>query len=597
MTRDVARRLAFLLLRASSASAVVVLASVVTSACYTDGGGGTDPPTNTFYFPVGLAVSSGGNALYAVNSDFDLQWNGGTLQSYDLFAIRRDTGTLIKNNLAGTPAGALNGSIPFVFSQSTTQSCLSNNPPVTNPDGSRIALGEACAPPVNSSPYVRSSVILGAFATDLQLQTSNGVVGTRLFSPVRGDASVTWADIQADDPTKVPPGDTSTAPALSTDVFTLGCSIPQGLICDTEHRSGNHVDPQDSRLLTMPGEPFGLAQTEDGTALAVTHQTETQTSLLTAGHPASMNVSRVDPSMQFIANDVVNGGSGITFIPHDPDSSVPGCENNPHMVFPCAGPAFLETSHDAAEIDLLRYYSDDGSSLHRPFLTKESAITFTTNLGGTDSRGIAIDPTPREACKVMQRARTDLTPAQLAVQIQMCADKPARVFVANRTPPSLIFGEIGAPATQDSSFQPDLLSLDGNLPLPAGPSRVYIAPIVNLQHKFELRVFVVNFDSSTISVYEPGSEGNLALLATINVGPGPFAMAFDPFSLDDVAANAVVNLDPRQDPSLQLRTYRFAYVASFTQSFVQVIDLDQAQTATFNSVVFTLGKPTPPKGT
>ena len=79
MTREVARRLNFLLLRASSATAVVVVAGMVVGACYSGGGGGTDPPTTSFYFPVGLAVSSGGNALYVVNSDFELQWNGGTL--------------------------------------------------------------------------------------------------------------------------------------------------------------------------------------------------------------------------------------------------------------------------------------------------------------------------------------------------------------------------------------------------------------------------------------------------------------------------------------------------------------------------------------
>jgi hypothetical protein len=541
---------------------------------------------------VGLAVSSGGNALYAVNSDFDLQWNGGTLQSYDLFAIRHDTATLIKNNLAGIPTGALNNTLPYVFPQSTSVPCLSNDPPALSPDGSRITLGQACSPPVKSPMYVRDSVIVGAFATDLQLQTSEGVVGTRLFTPIRGNASVTWADVGADDPTKAPmppPGAPTmdvavpgTPTLANDDIFTLQCGTAPNGTCSAAHQAGNSVDPLDTRQVTMPGEPFGLAQTQDGTALAVTHQTATETSLLTAGSPAGQ-----PPSMQFVVSNIVFGGSGITFIPHDPQASVPPCEINGY-VSPCVRPAFLETSHNAAEIDLLRYYNDDGSSLHRPFLTKEEVITFTTNLGGTDSRGIVIDPTPRAMCKAIA-----VTPADF----QACAEKPARVYFANRTPPSLVYGQIGAPSPSgDGTYDPDLLSLDGNLPLPAGPSRVYLAPIVNLEHQFEVRVFVVNFDSSTISVYNPGSKGDLALMATINVGPGPFAMAFDPFNLDDVATGKTVGLDPRQDPSLQIRTYRFAYVASFTQSYVQVIDLDQSQPTTFENVVFTLGTPTPPKG-
>src|SRR5438067_5057349 len=63
---------------------------LVFSSCYA-AGQGTAPPDKSFYFPVGLAVSKGGNVLYAVNSDFDLQWNGGTIQSLDLRLIRRHT--------------------------------------------------------------------------------------------------------------------------------------------------------------------------------------------------------------------------------------------------------------------------------------------------------------------------------------------------------------------------------------------------------------------------------------------------------------------------------------------------------------------------
>src|SRR5271154_7454395 len=68
----------------------------LSTAC--DGANGTAPPTTTFYFPVGLSVSSGGNVLYAANSDFDLQWNGGTLQSYDLYHLRQDAAELIGAN-------------------------------------------------------------------------------------------------------------------------------------------------------------------------------------------------------------------------------------------------------------------------------------------------------------------------------------------------------------------------------------------------------------------------------------------------------------------------------------------------------------------
>jgi hypothetical protein len=355
--------------------------------------------------------------------------------------------------------------------------------------------------------------------------------------------------------------------------------------CSADFRAGDNPNGAgDTRNVTMPGEPFGMAQTEDGTAVAITHQTSTQTSLLLAGR-TPLPPQGVTPSMQFVLDGAVSGGSGITYIPHDPDASVPPCELVGYRQ-PCVRPAFLETSHNTAEIDLLRYYSDSGSSLNRPFLSREAVFPFSTNFGGTNSLGIVIDPTPRIACKA------HAPPSQ----IQACAQLPARLFFANRTPASLVVGQVGGTAPNgDGTYDPDLVTLNGNIPLPVGPSRVYIAPIVNLEHAFELRVFVVNFDSATISIYDP-AQPNLALVSTLHVGPGPFAMAFDPFTLDQVAKSALDPLDPRQDPSLDLRTYRFAYVASFTQSYVQVIDLDQSK-STFESVVFTLGRPTPPKGT
>ena len=432
---------------------------------------------------------------------------------------------------------------------------------------------------------MRSSAIIGAFATDLQIQTDNSgtkadpgmvTVENRLFAPVRGDATLTWADVGVDDPGQPLKGNSLPA---SFAPFVLDCGQPgNGTQCDSVHRTGNPPDPADTRLATMPGEPFGMAQSQDGSAIAVTHQTSTDASLLLAGNAAP---HEVDPSMQFVETDVVNGGSGITFIPHDPNSSVPPCPpppppgdagmaSTPAGMKPCVEPAFLETSHGAAQIDLLRYYSDDGSSLHRPFIAKEAQFDLNTNLGGTDSRGIAIDPTPR------------LT--STCGDAMACGDMPARVFIANRTPPSLVIGEIGGISLNgDGSYDPDQLTLTGNLPLPAGPSRVYVAPIVNPQGNFEVRVFIVNFDSSTISVYDPNCGAassstsclNLALIDTIYVGPGPFAMAFDPFTLDEVAKNAHVESDKDRQTDPTLRRYRFGYVASFTESYVQVINLNQ----------------------
>jgi hypothetical protein len=249
-----------------------------------------------------------------------------------------------------------------------------------------------------------------------------------------------------------------------------------------------------------------------------------------------------------------------------------------------------------------------------------------------------------------------------------CGQLPARVFIGSRSPPSVIYGEIGgASLASDGTVDPDQLRLLSSVPVgdQQGVSRLYLAPIVDSKGHYALKLFVVLFDASTVWVFDPETIANLRQSATpeavLTTGPGPFAMAFDPFCtglvdtsgnllptpldpaapkndclrygpLSDVAVSEVAemlieqgSLDPAKaylvpsDPppsaghtagvSLGLRAYRFGYLATFTNSYLQVIDLDDALLLphgapalpmptqdTFESIVFTLGKPTPPLG-
>jgi hypothetical protein len=552
-------------------------AALVLTACYS-AGDGTDPPNKDFYFPVGLGVSRGGNVLYVVNADFDLQWNGGTLQAYDLHLIRRHATIFAGGDPTNPDASSLEG-LP------QRPGC----PDVPPRNGTSKKVGDTCAPPVDSKRYVRDSAIIGAFATDLQLSPS----GNRMFVPVRGDASLTWADVEPDDPDVAPPTD----PAARYAPFSIDCGIRSSNRCDLAHHAGNNAqEPGNTRGLTMPGEPFGMAQNDDGSAIVVTHQTDTKTSLFTTGLDAKGQRLSA-PALQFVVDGLVVGGNGVTAIPHDKDA-FPGGVGAPR-------PAFLQTSRNNPELALLRYYSDEGSTtpssaLVRPFLVKEAAFSLTANAGGSDSRGIITDPTPRIVCKSRVApadpgARPPRTQDDVDRDLVECARLPARVFFANRSPSSMILGEVGESAVgADGSFDADKLTIFGNLPLAAGPSRLYLAPIVDADGNYALRVFIVCFDSATIFVYDPeaGAVENI-----IRVGAGPFAIAFDPFNLEDVALRHQVPKDARE-PNLDLRRYRYAYVASFTNSFVQVIDLDDGRTdkSTFETVVFQLGQPTPPKG-
>src|SRR5437899_1675702 len=73
--------------RLGTSFAALLLVTLCVIGCYSTGDGPT-PPAGALYFPVGLAVSPGGNVLYVANSDFDLQFNSGTVDAYDLPALR-----------------------------------------------------------------------------------------------------------------------------------------------------------------------------------------------------------------------------------------------------------------------------------------------------------------------------------------------------------------------------------------------------------------------------------------------------------------------------------------------------------------------------
>src|SRR5262245_47997882 len=57
------------------------------TACYKPDDG-REPPLNRIYFPTGLALSPDGDRLYVANSDWDLQFNAGSVQAYDAARLR-----------------------------------------------------------------------------------------------------------------------------------------------------------------------------------------------------------------------------------------------------------------------------------------------------------------------------------------------------------------------------------------------------------------------------------------------------------------------------------------------------------------------------
>jgi hypothetical protein len=527
----------------------LAIAALVTSGCFAPGEG-IEPPLDRLYFPVNLTTDQSGQHLFVANSNFDLQFNGGTVQSLDLERIRRlvprsctsdmecdethfcDLEPSAENRgapmhwcvaregaFAGQPCGPLGekGLADQLLAPGLCAAVDPKNPP----DGEGRSL-------------VVDAVGIGAFATDLVYRKGPspmvvpGAPSGRLFVPVRGDTTLHWIDVDDDG------------------LLECGEDGNDG-DCDDGHRRGDDPAEESTRNLRLPSEPFGLDATAFGDAVAVTHQVGGKVSLFVNDWGPR------GPLLEFVLEGLPDKPIGIAAIPE------------PQIVAkqPIAiDPGFLVTFRDAAEIRLLRYSKDDGSSPSRPFLTSAGGVGIRANSVGFDSRGIALDARERQECEAGCNDVADC--------LQRCVnDVPFRTYVANRAPASLLIGR--SRPNQSPTSSDDLPTIDGSDPMPFGPSRVIVGQVIDRNAQPQTRVFLICFDSRVIVPFNPVTGESEEAFFT---GRGPHA-----FHVDTVPGPG---------------GHAFGYVGHFTDSYIGVIDLDQRH-ATYGQIVLTVGIPTAPR--
>jgi hypothetical protein len=291
---------------------------------------------------VGLTASPGGNALFVANSDFDLQFNAGTVQVYDLGELR----SAVRPLLAGStedPA-VLCGRVPGL---------VANVNPVLYPGPCSAIDVDTRVPRI-----VKNTSKIGAFASDILFvcrPSPDGNKGrcrgsadtgagprARLFVPVRGDPSVTFFEVDDDR-------------SGGHQDFDMDCGQGQNAgRCDDAHRLG--IDPnENTRGLAMPTEPFGLAATDGAEALIVTHQvvpyngsTSGAVSLFTDLAEKGNSLFDVKPVLQFVLPGIPSGANGIATLP------VPGVIGQLDYD-PNYQPGFLVTYRYAAQVDMFRF--------------------------------------------------------------------------------------------------------------------------------------------------------------------------------------------------------------------------------------------------
>lgn len=549
----------------SAAAAISTLALTSLASCYTDSAG-LDPPLNQLYFPTNLVVSPGGTALYVTNSDFDLQYNGGTVQVLDLVSLR-SAAIILQDALDPSDDPEPNQDVGGV---AACKSLLLDENPQT-------VLNPGPCSPLDLVPFVKQSATIGAFSSAAVLAHDPTSQKARLFISVRGDPSVTYFDVGDDRDlgagVVAPAGCSEENPA-----FCLVCAQDsERKRCGASHRVGE--DPSESiRQLILPVEPMGIAATDDGAALVTVHQTE-QTASLVANYwsapPGSDTRKSAKPYLEYYLGGLPYGPNDVVTLPEPRFLSAWETAGAPYEK-PLYEPGFLVTYRAAAELSILRYHSDEGASPRRPFLSRGSGVRINVTSIGDDSRGAAVDSSERKACEA------GCPEADIECLLYCATSVPLRVYVANRAPPSLIIGEIttilaeeegepGGPAKVTSAFEE--ISLNSVVPLTFGASRVAVGHIIDQAGERQVRVFAVAFDSRLIFVYDPVAS---RVETVIRTGRGPHGIAFDTGGEGNGA-------------------YSFLYVGHFTDSYIGVVDLDMRRPQTFGSMFLTAGKPVPPR--
>lgn len=548
----------------------VVLGLGLGLAC-ADAGRGVDPARGQIYFPVGLAVDAAAEYLVVIGSDFDLQFNQGTVQSLSLERIRQlarvpctsddecgsaqhcDRAPTAENrsapsyfcvddagDLAGQPCGALGENTSWAK--------------VTVPG--RCAPVSLVAPPDGGPSLLRDAVGISAFATGGVLRADpTGSGASRLFIPVRGDSTLHWADLEQGRFLCGQPADAGAAGAPSRCDDAHKVSLAPGWIQEIQPVPDDDDPDQTIEPLEVAPEPFDLAATADGRVLVMTHQLNGQVSTFAndwLGPPVLVDRLTLDTGLPM----------GVAAVP-PPSAS---------ELWPSLVPTFLIGARSEARVQMVAFLGDgilgDAATdptaavplveKARPSLEPIASAPLRVNSSGLDSRGVTIDDLRRRdamaAC-----AADDSACLKRAVAV------PLDVYIANRSPNSLLVGTIEARVGELGSD--GVPSFHDTIPLTSGPSRVFLGQVRTPAGELERRVFVTCFDSALIYVYDPARR---KVEAEIHTGRGPHAIAFDP-----------------QAP--------LAYVAHFTDSYVGVVSLDQTHPATYGAMLASIGLPTPPR--
>ena len=602
---------------------------------------GLSPPHQSFYFPAGLAVSPGRNALYVANSDFDLQFNGGTVQILDLSKMRGTLDAMLTRircvegapdackELTAPPASLHEACNGVTYRDAT--SGRGNGQPCSQAvecasgvclNGTDLLPGACDKCAANADCNAGGRCLAGVCALE---ENFNQILTPSACTPVAPPfaAGQPLFDVKGKPVLDVKGKPVLGKPFATIGAFASGAVLAQAPAPLTGVRLFVPVrgDPSitwfevvDERapLVTnnnvaelacggvgddnrcFQDNQIGLDPYENVRSLKLPVEpngidvSEDGTIIVSAHQiqngPAvglTTNVWGQRPSFQFYLGS--NVGAGPTEVAHVPVPAI--VKRFPSIAYQ---PGFLVTYNATPEVDLFRYNDDALGRPPRPFLTRASQGNVSVNADGKDSRGLVVDPSKRQACEKGCDALTSSGPACQAKPdarscLRCCLETPLDLFVANRAPPSLLLGHVRTQIVDSNQGGPvgsgafDFVEIYDTVSLAQGPSKVGLGNIIGGDGKLHRRVFTVTFDTKHIFSYDPELR---TVDTVIETGPGPHALAFDTCT-DDCA--------PGETP------HSYLYVGHFTDSYLGVVDLDARHRETFGIMFASIGTPMGPR--
>lgn len=317
---------------------VILVLHLCISGCLPDTSGVT-PPGDRLIYPTGLAITKDNSHLVVANSNFDLNYNSGTLVAIDLAQL-----DAIIEEIEGQLANGNYEYGPNLDSDEAFGSYLSK-------DRQHLFI------PSQSPNLIKpeSTLRIGSFASDLDITPS----GERLVIPVRGERAVLLVDIDKNG--------------------KLQCGQGDDLKCDDRHRVRS-TDYQ-----TMPIEPYEVTTMEylDGDQVVTfgfaTHLAGGEVSMFVIDSrqkDAAQSRLWEDDKLIGVVDGVVPGASGIVANKSFKNEIYVSGRNDP-----------------LPSISVMKVLTDseNGSFTRNPYFADVATIDLARDMyGGTNARGLAV---------------------------------------------------------------------------------------------------------------------------------------------------------------------------------------------------------------